>query len=211
MIRSNDQRSQSGGHHPVSQKNTGCSGSLNPSDVVSTSTTSASMDWTQVFVEGMWVELSPRFNAAGFRVHEVDTDKDSSDLLGVHLDLERHQTDSRKWELRLGPKAIATPDSCTGKSFDVIIGHCAFFVLVQRAALVTLHDVYSFISKSNHIRAKMWHPVRPELDLFCGLLLLFQSDWRGPFSCDAFLVSTQYQHTSAALVLVRDVGVQVVK
>ena len=59
-------------------------------------------------VESMQVEIVSRFNTAGLRVHVVETDKFSAELLGVHLGLEQHPTritNSRHWKVRLGPNA----------------------------------------------------------------------------------------------------------
>ena len=134
----------------------------------------------------------------------------SAEVLGVHLDLERHQTritNSRHWKVRLGLKALQRRASCTGKCLEVIIGHCTFLALVQLAALVTFHDVHPFIRKSCHTRAEMWPLVRQELDKFWGLSLLSYMRMRigAPFSekrfdkhvasgrKHAFVAPTQYQ------------------
>ena len=59
------------------------------------------------------------------------------------------------------------------------MGHCTYLAVVQRAALATFHDVYSFIRKGHHTRANMWPSMRWDLDILCGLLPLLLSDWHG--------------------------------
>ena len=49
-------------------------------------------DLASRFVGSTQVKLLTRFNAAGLRVHEVETHQYSTELLWVHLDLELHQT-----------------------------------------------------------------------------------------------------------------------
>ena len=102
-----------------------------------------------------------------------------AELLGVHLDLEQHQTritKSRFWKVPLGLKALLRQKSCTRECSEVIIGHCTFLALVQRAARAALHDVCCLIRKSYRTRTKMWPSVHRELDFFCGLLLLLREE-----------------------------------
>ena len=134
------------------------------------------------FVGSAQVELVSRFSSAGLCVHEVEAHKSSAELLGVHLDLEQHQTwitNSRYWRVWLGLNCYAGIHA--GKCLEVITGHCTLLALEQRAALATFHDVCSFIRKSYHTHAKMWSSVRWELEFLRGVLPLLHSDWRAPF------------------------------
>ena len=125
------------------------------------------------------VGLVSRFNAAGLRVRAVETHNSQGTL-----DLEENQTQithSRCWKVRLGLKALLRWKSCTDICLEVIIGHCTFLALVQRAALATFHDAFH-PKESSHSRKDVALGA-PELDIFCGLLSFPHSDWRAPFSC----------------------------
>ena len=118
-------------------------------------------------------------------MHDVETHNSSAELLGVYLDLERHQTritNSRHRKVGLGHKSLQRRESYTDRCLEAIIGHCTFFAIVQRAALATFHHVCSFTRKSFNTRAKMWPSARRELEFFCGRLPLLHADWRAPFS-----------------------------
>ena len=127
------------------------------------------------FVGSAQAELVSRFNMAVLRAHEEESHKSSAVLLGVHVDLKEHQTqitNSRYCRDRLGLKALLRLGSCICKCVEVIIEHCTFLALVQRVALATFHDVYTFMHKIYHTRAKMWPSVRWELKHFLWSLAL---------------------------------------
>ena len=71
-------------------------------------------------------------------MHEAVTHKSSAELIWTWSDAK-----------------LGSPVRVTGRCLEVIIGHCTFFAPVQLAALATFHDVYSFIRKSYHARAKL--------------------------------------------------------
>ena len=124
-FRSNDQRGQSGGEQALRLYRL-----LDPG-----------------FVGSTQVDL---VSAAGLRVLEVETHKSSAELLGVHWDLDQHQTritNSRFWKVRSGLKAPQHRKSCNGKSEEVTIGHCTFLAHVQRAALAS-EEAWSLVTST---------------------------------------------------------------
>ena len=77
------------------------------------------------FVGSTQVDLVSRFDAAGLRVHEVETHKHSAELHGSHLDLERFRTritNSRCWKVRL---VLLRQQSCIDECLEVIITCCS--------------------------------------------------------------------------------------
>ena len=129
--------------------------------------------------------LQKCFNSLGLQLYATEISDGYVEALGCVLDggaMQSRANPKRLWRIHHGIKALLRRGRCTGKTLEIIIGHCTFLGLLRRSSLSVFHSVYSFIHKNYHIVEKLWSSVVKELRCFMGISLLLVQDWWRPWN-----------------------------
>ena len=129
--------------------------------------------------------LQKCFNSLGLQLHATEISDGYVEALGCVLDggaMQSRANPKRLWRIHHGIKALLRRGRCTGKTLEIIIGHCTFLGLLRRSSLSVFHSVYSFIHKNYHVVEKLWSSVVKELRCFMGISLLLVQDWWRPWN-----------------------------
>ena len=143
------------------------------------------IDTEIALVEHALNELQVIFNGMGLELHKSEVGACNVEALGCVLDghnRESRLNPTRLWRLRQGIRALLRRGKCTGRSLEVVIGHCTFCALMFRPSLSIFNTVYSFIQASYYEVSHLWRTVREELQCFKGVLLLLCQDWTRPWN-----------------------------
>lgn len=135
----------------------------------------------EVAMEG----LQKCFNSLGLQLHATEISDGYVEALGCVLDggsMQSRANPKRLWRIHHGIKALLSRGRCTGKTLEIIIGHCTFLGLLRRSSLSVFHSVYSFIHKNYFTVEKLWSSVVKELRCFMGLCFLLVQDWWRPWN-----------------------------
>ena len=136
-------------------------------------------------VEDAMDGLQVCFNSLGLQLHATEISDGYVEALGCVLDgrsMQSRVNPKRLWRIHHGIKALLGRGRCTGKTLEVIIGHCTFLGLLRRSSLSVFHSVYGFIHKNYFVVEKLWSSVVKELRCFMGVCFLLTQDWWRPWN-----------------------------
>ena len=129
--------------------------------------------------------LQKSFNGLGLQLHASEVSDGYVEALGCVLEggqMRSRPNPKRMWRIHHGIKAMLGRGRCTGKALEILVGHCTFLGLINRASLSIFHNVYSFIRKHYWEVAVLWESVRGELRAFMGVCFLLCQDWWRPWN-----------------------------
>ena len=124
--------------------------------------------------------LTEVFESRGLILHAGGIHSESVRALGVDVKGGEKHTKielERLWEIRSAIKYVVGVGSVYGRVLEVLIGHCTFAGLVNRAVLSIFHFVYRFLEANYDVRARLWDSVSKELCAFSGAIFLLVQDW----------------------------------
>ena len=129
--------------------------------------------------------LQERFNGLGLQLHASEVSDGYVEALGCVLEggqMRSRPNPKRLWRIHHGIKGLLNRGRCMGKALEILVGHCTFLGLINRASLSIFHNVYSFIRKHYWEVAGLWESVRAELRAFMGVCFLLCQDWWRPWN-----------------------------
>ena len=129
--------------------------------------------------------LQSVFNSLGLELHATEISETYVEALGCVLegDKMRSRTNPKRlWRVHHAIKALLRRGRCTGRTLEVLIGHCTFIGLMRRGSLAIFHSVYSFIHKHYKQVASLWSSVKLELRSFMGIIFMLVQDWWRPWN-----------------------------
>ena len=129
--------------------------------------------------------LQSVFNSLGLELHATEINETYVEALGCVLegDQMRSRTNPKRlWRIHHAIKALLRRGRRTGRTLEVLIGHCTFIGLMRRGSLAIFHSVYSFIHKHYKQVASLWSSIKLELKSFMGIMFLLVQDWWRPWN-----------------------------
>ncbi|CAK8994704.1 unnamed protein product [Durusdinium trenchii] len=136
-------------------------------------------------VSGALDDLVGKFTQEKLLLHPGEIQHECIKALGVQLDgqnLFSSLSPDRYHRVRQGLRCLLRRGRCSGRVLEILIGHCTYCGLMNRALLSVFHNVYKFIHSHHDHPATLWNSVRAELRAFCGLMPLIASDWCRPWN-----------------------------
>ena len=136
-------------------------------------------------VAGGLTELSSEFTDRNLLLHPGEVQHEHIKALGVVLDgvnLLCKLSSERFHRVRQALRCLLRRNRCTGRTLEIVIGHCTYCGLCNRCVLSVFHNVYKFIQSSYSTSCTLWPSVASELRAFAGLMPLLRSAWRRPWS-----------------------------
>ncbi|CAE7224534.1 unnamed protein product [Symbiodinium sp. CCMP2592] len=135
-------------------------------------------------------ELTEIFNQKGLLLHTGEVGHDNIQTLGVSLDganLTTSLTPERFHRVRQGVRGLLRRGRCSGKTLEIVVGHCTYCGLLHRGTLSVFHAVYKFIQRHYTDTVKLWPSVKVELRVFAGLMPFLISDWSRAWNDKVFI------------------------
>ena len=103
---------------------------------------------------------------------------------GVELDM-------KTLSARITPKGLARLTGAlrwalsrrrlAGRSWEVLVGHITFCLLLRRPALSALYTIHRFIRSHYYEPTTLWESAREEIAAVLGVLPILGSDWTLPW------------------------------
>ena len=138
------------------------------------------LHFDQQLVANALKALQKAFDGAGLVLHGSEVSSGGTVALGTLIEGNRLRTrlnPTRMWRLHHAIHGLLQRQRCSGRSLEVLVGHCTFCGLMNRRSLSCFHTVYKFIQRHYDEAAVIWHSVREELQAFCGCLFLLVQSW----------------------------------
>ncbi len=101
--------------------------------------------------------------------------------LGIEFSSEKRgflPTAKRHWQLRQAIRWLLERNRVSGEQLEVIMGHFAFFCMLNRKALSIFHTVYKHIRSKHKTYSRLRLTCKDELSTFLGVMPLVRSGWR---------------------------------
>ena len=136
-------------------------------------------------VAGGLADLSTDFTDRKLLLHPGEVQHEHIKALGVVLDgvnLLSKLSPDRFHRVRQAVRCVLRRNRCTGRTLEIIVGHCTYCGLCNRCVLSVFHNVYKFIKSAYTTSHILWPSVASELRAFAGLMPLLRSEWRRPWS-----------------------------
>ena len=121
--------------------------------------------------------ISDTLRAWGLTVHEIEEAQPSADFVGLHFD-------GTGGYVSIKPKRIAKIRSainellrlqfCSGRTLQLLLGHCTWAILARREGLALLSSCYAFMHQNGERHCRLWPSVRKELTWISALLPLMR-------------------------------------
>lgn len=131
-------------------------------------------------VEQSMQELQQEFDSRGLILHSSSISDGEVEALGCMVEgrlLRSRITPTRLWKIHQGLLGLVRRGRCTGRTLEVVIGHCTFAGLLNRASLSIFCSVYPFMKKHYREVSALWPSVKNELLAFSGVIFMLCQDW----------------------------------
>ncbi|CAE7247208.1 unnamed protein product [Symbiodinium sp. CCMP2592] len=113
----------------------------------------------------------------GLTVHEVEVAQQQCDFVGLHFDGQTGFVSiktSRLLKIKSAIEELLRLQVCTGRTLQLILGHCTWALMGRRQGLALLRASYAFVHQNLSCASRLWESVRKELQWIAALLPLFR-------------------------------------
>ena len=121
--------------------------------------------------------ISERLRGLGLTVHEEEPARPTGQFVGLHFNGESGFISISPKRIRNIKSAIdelLSQQFCTGRTLQLLTGHCTWAMMTRREGLAILNSCYAFIHHFGSKPGRLWPSVRQELEWISSLLPLFR-------------------------------------
>ena len=122
-------------------------------------------------------KISKTLRDWGLTVHEEEEASLKADFIGMHFNGETGYLSikpSRLIKIKAGIDDLLRRQFCSGRTLQLVLGHCTWAMMTRREGLSLLQHSYSFCHKHMDDSVRLWPSVRKELNWISSLLPLFR-------------------------------------